>query len=271
MSPTPKPKAAADARGGILRLLSLNIHVGLNTSRYRHYVTQAWRHVLPSRGVHATLDAIAQLAHDYDLVALQEADAGSLRTAQLNQVAYLAARAGLSHWHAAVNRDLGPFAQHCLGCLSRFPLQQLHYHALPGRLPGRGALEARIVRDGFEPLRVLVVHLALSRGARFRQLDFLGRLIEDAADALIVGDFNCAPAELEAHPALVRVGLRALPLGATFPSWRPQRAIDHLLVTPGIDVVASRVLDLRLSDHLPIAAEIRLRPLLRKSKRTANR
>ncbi|MDB5986724.1 MAG: hypothetical protein JWR16_1777 [Nevskia sp.] len=260
MSRKPTPKTAAHLRGGVLRLLSLNIQVGLNSSRYRHYLTQAWRHVLPSRGVRATLDAIAQLAQDYDLVALQEADAGSLRTAQLNQVRYLAAHAGLRHWHAAVNRDLGPFAQHCLGCLSRFPLQQLRYHTLPGRLPGRGALEAQIVKAGYEPLRVFVVHLALSRGARFRQLDFLGALIEDAGDAVIVGDFNCAPAELETHPALLRVGLRALKLGATFPSWRPQRAIDHLLVTQGIDIVASRVLDLRLSDHLPIAAEIRLRP-----------
>ena len=244
----------------VLRLLSLNIQVGLNSSQYRHYVTQAWRHVLPSRGVRATLDAIAHLARDYDLVALQEADAGSLRTSQLNQVEYLAARAGLGHWDAAVNRDLGPFAQHCLGCLSRAPLADRSYHALPGRLPGRGALQTRIERAGYAPISVFVVHLALSRGARSRQLAFLGELLEDAGDAVIVGDFNCQPPELEAHPVLQRRGVRALNLGATFPSWRPQRAIDHLLHTPGVEIVASRVLDLRLSDHLPIAAEIRLKP-----------
>jgi endonuclease/exonuclease/phosphatase family metal-dependent hydrolase len=264
---SPASPAATATAGGVLRLLSLNIQVGLNSSQYRHYLTQAWRHVLPSRGVRATLDAIAQLAQGYDVVALQEADAGSLRTAQLNQVDYLAARAGLAHWEAAVNRDLGPFAQHCLGCLSRFPLHQRRYHALPGRLPGRGALELQIAPAGYAPLRIFVVHLALSRGARFRQLDFLGSLLEDAADAVIVGDFNCAPAELEAHPALLRRGLRAMNLGATFPSWRPQRAIDHLLVTPGIDVIRSGALDLRLSDHLPIGAEIRLKPLRRRSNR----
>ena len=246
---------------GVLRLLSLNIQIGLNSSRYRHYVTQAWRHVLPSRGVREALDAIADLAAGYDLVALQEADAGSWRTAQVNQVDYLAVRAGLTNWQIAVNRDIGPFAQHCLGCLSRHPLRLVRHHALPGRLPGRGALEVEIRPVGFKPLRLIVVHLALSRRVRFGQLNYLGALVGDGEDALIAGDFNCAPEELAAHPALRRAGLRPLKLGYTFPSWRPERCIDHLLATPGIDISAGTVLKLRLSDHLPVAAEIRLQPV----------
>jgi len=45
----------------------------------------------------------------------------------------------------------------------------------------------------------------------------------------------------------------------TFPSWRPVRALDHMLVTPTVEVVDATVLDDALSDHLPVAAEIRLR------------
>ncbi len=257
---TPMPVSADIHDDSSLRLLSLNIQVGLNSSRYRHYVTQAWRHLLPSRGVRETLDAIADLARHYDLVALQEADAGSLRTAQLDQVAYVAARAGFAHRYAAINRNLGPFAQHCLGCLSRWPLQQVRHHILPGRLPGRGVLEVEITKPGFVPLRVFIVHLALSRSARFRQLEFLGELIDDT-DAILVGDFNCTLQELESHPTLRQRGLRAIDFGATFPSWQPRRAIDHLLATSDVDVLRSSVLDLRLSDHLPISAEIRLKPL----------
>jgi len=260
MTPLSMPKPVADAPSGdTLRLLSLNIQVGLHSSRYRHYVTQAWRHVLPSRGASAKLDHIARLAARYDIVALQEADAGSLRTAQLNQVAHLAERAGFRHWHAAVTRDLRPFAQHCLGCLSRWPLQAVKYHALPGWLPGRGALEVEIRPEGCEPLRLIIVHLALGRRARARQLDFLATLLNDRKDTLILGDLNCDPRELAVHAGVREAGLQTVHSQHTFPSWRPTRSLDHILVTPTVEVTGAAVLEERLSDHLPVAVEIRLR------------
>lgn len=250
---------AAAAPGGTVRLLSLNIQFGLNGSRYLHYVTQAWRHVLPTRGARINLDRIGALAARYDIVALQEADAGSLRTSRLNQVAHLAERGGFPYWHAAVTRDLRPFAQHCLGCLSRWPLHQVKYHALPGWLPGRGALEVEIRPDRCEPLRLIIAHLALGRRTRKRQLDFLAALIADRTDTVVIGDLNCGAAELTAHGAVRAASLRGVHSQHTFPSWRPSRALDHVLVTPTVEVVSATVLGERLSDHLPIATEIRLR------------
>jgi len=242
-----------------LRLLSLNIEGGLHSSRYRHYITRAWMHVLPVRSKRINLERIANLARRYDVVALQEADAGSLRTARLNQVAHLAERAGFHYWHAAVTRDLQPFARHCLGCLSRWPLENIKYHPLPGWLPGRGALEVEIRPNEFGPIRLIIVHLALGRRARARQLHFLAGLVRDQMDTLVMGDFNCDARELDAHP-----GVRAAALGGahsqhTFPSWSPTRALDHILVTPGVEVVSATVLEERLSDHLPVALEIQLR------------
>lgn len=255
-----QPGAAAGAARDVMRVLTMNIQVGLRSSQYRHYVTEAWRHFVPTRGVRPVLDEIGEFAAGYDVVALQEADAGSLRTMQMNQVAYLAERARLPHWEAAVNRNLRPFARHCLGALSRDPMRLLQHHALPGRVPGRGALDVEIKRPGYAPLRVIVVHLALSRAARSHQLGYLGALIEDGRDALVLGDFNCEPAELSAHPALRGAGLRSLHSDATYPSWKPTRSIDHVLATGGIEVVHATALDARLSDHLPVGLEIRLRP-----------
>ena len=79
-----------------LRLLSYNIHVGARPSHYGHYVTRAWRHLLPGPGMHATLDQMAEMMQGHDFVAVQEADAGSLRTRFVNQLEYLAKRAGYS-------------------------------------------------------------------------------------------------------------------------------------------------------------------------------
>lgn len=244
---------------GSLRLLTLNMQGGLASTGYHHYVTQAWRHVLPSREVPQNLSRIAALAANYDVVALQEADAGSLRTRQLNQVGHLAEVAGFPYWHAAVTRELLPFARHCLGCLSRWPFTALRYHALPGWLPGRGALEAEIQPPGFQPLRLIIVHLALGRRARAHQLRFVTTLVGDRTDTIVLGDFNCSTAEMADHGGVDGVALRGVHEQHTFPSWRPVRAIDHILVTSGVEVVTATVLQERLSDHLPVAAEIRLR------------
>lgn len=240
-----------------LRILSLNIQVGLRSTRYRHYVTQAWRHVLPSRGVRNTLDAIAALAADYDVFAVQEADAGSLRSARLDQVRYLAERGGFAHWQTAVNRNLGAFAQHCLGVLSRHPLRLRAHHALPGRVRGRGALEVEVQMNGATPLRLLVTHLSLGRDSRRRQLDYLSGQVDPAVPTLLLGDLNCEPAELAAHPGLRGAGLRVTRISPSFPSWQPRRRLDHLLGNAAVEIVERRVLAAQLSDHLPLAATVR--------------
>lgn len=243
---------------GRLRVLTLNIQVGMQTAHYGHYVTGAWRHVLPSRRVRANLDRIAELASGFDLVALQEADAGSLRTAQLNQVEYLARHAGFAHWQVAINRNLGPFAQHCLGFLSRHPLLETQHHALPGRVRGRGALAAMIAPAGHEPLHVIVTHLALSRTSRQRQLDHLARIAPASGELLMLGDLNCEADELLQHALLRERALQPLRGAPTFPSWKPQRRLDHMLATPGLHVSHSHVVPTPLSDHLAVAAELHL-------------
>ncbi|MEQ1439762.1 endonuclease/exonuclease/phosphatase family protein [Fontimonas sp. SYSU GA230001] len=254
-----RPPSAPDD-GRPLRVLTLNIQVGMPTEHFGHYVTGAWRHVLPSASARRNLDRIAEFASDFDVVALQEADAGSLRTSQINQVEYLARRAGFSHWKAAVNRDLGPFAQHALGFLSRYELHDVHHHALPGRLPGRGVLGAWVREPGHAPVHLMVAHLALGRASRGRQFEYLAGLAQPQADTVLMGDFNCEPLELARHPELRRIGFRAIHADPTYPSWKPTRSIDHVLVTPSVRAAPARVLDTRLSDHLPVATEIRLRP-----------
>ncbi len=242
-----------------LKVLTLNMQVGMPTEHYRHYFTGAWRHVLPSKGVRHNLDRIAELLADYDVVALQEADAGSLRTAKLNQVEYLAHRAGFPHWHVAVNRNLAPLARHAIGVLSRYPLNDTRHHPLPGRFRGRGALETHVREPGHQPLHLLVAHLALGRLSRERQLSYLADLARPDTDTILMGDFNCEPLELAQHPELRRIGFRPVHQAPTYPSWRPVRSIDHMLVSPSVDSYDTQVLDNRLSDHLPVSTRIRLR------------
>jgi endonuclease/exonuclease/phosphatase family metal-dependent hydrolase len=261
----PDPRVAilppAESR---LRLLSYNIHVGTRPEHYGHYVTRAWRHALPGPGMHGTLDAIAELMQQYDFVAVQEADAGSLRTRFVNQLEYLAKRAGFAHMGHVVTRDLRPIARHALGYLSRLPPTRLHEHVLPTRIPGRRALSVHLGPEA-GGLNLLIAHLSLGRPDRHRQLDYLAQLVSRSSPTVLLGDLNCEAEALREHGALTRQGIwipRTTPV--TFPSWRPRWSLDHILTTPHVSVHRVESLPHLFSDHLPIHAEVSV-PLLQKS------
>jgi endonuclease/exonuclease/phosphatase family metal-dependent hydrolase len=242
-----------------LRLLSYNIQAGVDTQYYRHYVTRSWKHVLPHRERLENLNRIANLLANYDLVGLQEVDAGSLRSGFLDQTEYLAHRAGFPHWFKQVNRNLGKFAQHSNGLLSRFRPVTVTDHKLPG-MPGRGAMLCEL-GEGPQPLLICIVHLALGRRARQRQLDFVAQLVAPFDHVIVMGDMNC---HCQAPEMLGFVGATGLQEPScdqsTFPSWRPMRTIDHILVSESLKVKDAQVLDYPLSDHLPISLEVALPP-----------
>lgn len=241
-----------------LRLLSYNIQTGITTRRYHEYVTHSWKHLLPHRTRDQNMLRIAELVADYDIVGLQEVDAGSLRTGFVNQTEYLATRAGFPWWYSQTNRRLGKLAQHSLGFLSRYPFTDVEEIRLPGAVPGRGALMVRF-ETGSEPLLVLVVHLALSRRGRIRQLRFLGKLLRGMPHVVVMGDLNCGPHSPEVGVLRAHSGLRVAAAGLnTFPSWRPGRHIDQILVSSGIGVTGARVLPSVYSDHLPLAMDVAL-------------
>ena len=85
----------------------------------------------------------AELLADFDLVGLQEADAGSLRSGFLNQTQYLAEAAGFPYWSHQPNRKIAQFAASSNGLLTRMKPDAVFDYPLPGSIPGRGALWAR--------------------------------------------------------------------------------------------------------------------------------
>jgi len=258
MSATANAKQPEHAPGQRLKLLSYNIQAGITTRRYRQYLTHSWKHVLHHPQRFDNLDRIAQLVSNYDLVGIQETDAGSVRSGFVNLTQYLAAAAGFPYWDDQTNRRIGRFAQHSIGVLSRYKPTGITEHRLPGRIPGRGALAVRF-GDGEESLVVLIVHLALSRRARLEQLDYLSELVNEYRHVVLMGDLNCHSQSEEMERLMDRT-LMSEPVHGlhTFPSWRPHKNIDHILVTPTVQVEHAEVLDYPLSDHLPISMEVTL-------------
>ncbi|MDQ5909804.1 MAG: Endonuclease [Pseudomonadota bacterium] len=253
-----------DAEPYRLRLLSYNIQSGLSTHNYSQYFTRSWRHVLPVPSRMVNLDGIARVLANYDLVGLQEVDAGSLRSGFVNQVKYLADYAGFAHVFDQSNRKIGMISQHGNALLSRIRPDAIHEHKLPGRIPGRGVLEVRF-GTGPDALHVLILHMALGQRGRLRQIEFLAELTHDCRHVIVMGDLNCRSDSREMAVLLESVRLcEPAPGLLTFPSWRPDRQLDHILVSPSITVERVEVLDPVYSDHLPIAMEVRLPEALRR-------
>ncbi|MGX5673761.1 endonuclease/exonuclease/phosphatase family protein [Thermomonas sp. XSG] len=239
-----------------LRLLSANIQAGSSTRGYGDYVARSWSHVLPAGNKRGALDTIAELAGRHDIVGLQEADPGSLRSGFTNQTHYLAERAGFAYWSHQPNRSVAGVASSANGLLSKLEPRLVEDHPLPGRVKGRGVLTATF-GDGRDALTVAVAHLSLGSQSRRSQIDFIADILAGLPHAVLMGDFNCDPEQPEMQQLYRKTRLqppdRCVP---TFPSWRPQRAIDHMLVTPALALATMQALPAAQSDHLALSVEL---------------
>lgn len=244
-----------------LKLLTYNIQAAIGTNNYLHYVTRSWRHVLPSTQGTQRLAHIGQVIEQYDLVALQEVDGGSLRSSFVNQVAYLADACGFDYWYQQLNRDFGKLGQFSNGILSRFVPFEVEDHKLPG-IKGRGVIVAKFGSPQ-EPLVVIAVHLALSERGRYRQLDYIRELVQPYEHAIVMGDMNCRGDRIFDSPLKDTHLVQADVILPTFPSWRPAHNIDHIIVSPSLTIESVEVVDCTHSDHRPVAMEIGLPESLR--------
>jgi endonuclease/exonuclease/phosphatase family metal-dependent hydrolase len=146
-----------------------------------------------------------------------------------------------------------------LALLSRKPIRTTRVVPLPRPLPydpwTRVLLHAEIDVDGTN-LTVVATHFAHLEHGAVLQTPALRRGLPPAdRAAAFVGDMNMWgwTVDLMAPP-----DWRRTVRGKTWPARRPQHQIDHLLVTPSVEVVRTEVLPDHGSDHLPIRARLRV-------------
>jgi len=222
-------------------------------------------------------DAVASL--DADLVCLQEVRRINHKEAarfvhwpDLPQADFLAP----SGYEAVYRTNaFTKHGEHGNALLSCYPVIALaHEDMSDHRFEQRGLLHAT-VRTHERAVHVIVVHLGLIASSRQRQMaqlsDYIARNIPAQAPVIVAGDFNSpiapvrwAQAAFEDHahlqPSQPRI-LHALRGHATFPSAMPMVQLDHVFVRLG-RVVSSEVPRggpwARMSDHLPLVAEVEL-------------
>jgi endonuclease/exonuclease/phosphatase family metal-dependent hydrolase len=194
-----------------------------------------------------------------DIVALQEVDAGTERSGQVNQLAELQRLTGMDAvFGKAMDFSGGTYG---VGVLSRWPILDSENHPLPAsadREP-RTALTVKLRLGERGPLlRFTSTHLDQSRDPanRLAQARHLNRVLAgETIPSIVAGDMNTrTDAELmEIFDAQwTNAALNPAPEA---PTGRPRLPVDRVLFRP-IDrwrVVESRVVDEPLaSDHRPL-------------------
>lgn len=122
------------------------------------------------------------------------------------------------------------------------------------------------VKGSVVDLYLFAVHLSLRKKTRRIQLNELSMLLNACPGHKIVfGDFNTFKGLSELDYLLENSNMiNALDFAheknvSTFPSWKPKKHIDHILVSPDVKVTNYEVLDVDFSDHLPVLIDFELR------------
>jgi len=229
----------------MIRVASYNMRKAIGTDRRRR----------PER----TIDVLNEL--DADVIALQEADRRFGSRASAIPPALLEAHSD----YAPVEIDVraGSIGWHGNALLVRkgIKVREHHLFRLPSLEP-RGAVLAEIEVGG-TALCVVGMHLDLSGLWRRRQAHAILTHIRErgaCGHAVLMGDLN----EWSTRGGCLRefaADHDFAPCGLSFHARRPIVALDRIMVSRGLEVVASgthrTASSRRASDHLPIWAEVR--------------
>lgn len=247
-----------DQSGRSLRVLTYNVHRWLGTDRK----------ISPGR----IAEVIAGC--EPDIVALQEVRVGRVKAGEVDQAAMVAASLGMDMHFQPTIRILGE--QYGIAVLTRHTSTLVKSGRLPTQstrpsFEKRSALWVSVTIDG-QAVHVINAHLSLRSRERRGQAaalvgpDWIGH--PDCMDpAILLGDFNAPPysrsyrliAETMRDAQLVNPSSEPQP---TFHTRAPVLRLDHLFVTPSIEVIAAGPVRTPLtrvaSDHYPLLAELRV-------------
>jgi endonuclease/exonuclease/phosphatase family metal-dependent hydrolase len=215
------------------------------------------------------LDTVAETIRSAqpDIVALQEVDVNTRRSAGLNQSAELAQRTGLRHYaHFRTTTLHG--GDYGVGIISRFPLESVEQFPLPVEKGSEPRTVARILMKVHgQEVSVYVTHLTrrpFNGAIRVRQSAAIMKLMEsDPRPKLLMGDMNDTPdsrsVRLFKRELMDVFALRGQGEDETYPlPVIPNLRIDYVLACDHFMPKSSRVLRVKASDHYPVVADVTL-------------
>ncbi|TFJ92488.1 metal-dependent hydrolase [Lentibacillus salicampi] len=247
-----------------VRLATYNMHTGIGTDGSYN------------------LDRLAETIRESgsDIIGLQEVDVNwSSRSQFENQVEILTDTLNMDYFFAPIYNLDPPAAgeprrQYGIAVLSKYPILHAENREIarlstqdadPVPKPAPGFLEAQIHVDG-EEVWFYVTHLDYRSDPTVRELqvDDMRDITSSHSNSILTGDMNATPDSPELAPLFEQFedtwALTNEDPGYTFPSDSPDKRIDYVLTTPGMEVQSASVISSMASDHLPVTADVTLEP-----------
>ncbi len=241
-----------------MRILVYNIAYGTGGPQalFEHLCTMHRYIRTPHTHLEKILGFIQEV--DPDVLGLIEVDTGSYRTNYKNQVEVIANHIS-HHHHSSVKygRRLLPnsipiLRKQANAVLTKQKVPHGKFHFFPV------GFKRLIIEVEVEGIKFFLVHLALQKAIRRKQISHLAKLADGGGPVIIAGDFNTLSGAHELHALQDRLGLFN-PNGShlpTYPSWKPRKQLDFILCSKSLKVKNFRIPDVKLSDHLPLILEL---------------
>lgn len=220
-----------------------------------HHCRGLDRRVAPDR----IIDVLASL--EPHVVALQEIDLHQPRSGGIDQADRIGTALGMKVLFCrTLMCDPGEYGHALLSRLEVESWASIPLPVGPSSEP-RSFIEAFVVA-GADLVQICATHLSLSRRERSAQAAVIAERVQPER-AVVVGDLNSGPGQpgyAQLAPGLVD------PLGGrrrTWPALFPLFALDHILVSPRIEIVHAARCDRfgarYASDHRPVLADLAIR------------
>ncbi len=213
-------------------------------------------------------------ACEADVVTLQELDVNRARTGGVDQARIIADELGMHfHFYPAIRENEAFYGDAVLtarpsGLVKAELLSSWRWRGLG---EPRGALWVSVDVGGAE-IQVINTHLGMLEAVRLRQIDALlgPEWLGHAAcrePVILTGDFNAVPRSrsyqrLTACLSDAQTWLGASRRQPTYPSHAPLLRLDHVFVSPSIEVLKAETVRTPLariaSDHLPLLVDFRV-------------
>jgi endonuclease/exonuclease/phosphatase family metal-dependent hydrolase len=203
-----------------------------------------------SRDPHAQLRVMQASAAD--LIGLQESDSARIAGGNNDLVRYFADQLNM-HSYYGPKVVTGTFG---IALLSRYPIENPRTFYMYSEGEQTAAIHAQ-VRVGGRLFNVFVTHLG--NGGPIIQQENLLEELNGLENVIAMGDFNFRP-DTEQYAltmeSLQDAWLLRWPSGADAVGYRPDRRIDHVFLSPGLQVNSARFHTGPESDHPALVVEV---------------
>ncbi|MBI5392420.1 endonuclease/exonuclease/phosphatase family protein [Candidatus Woesearchaeota archaeon] len=252
----------------MVKLVCYNIEYceGIQGKWYQYL--KFWRIFFPPKGLDQKIvDALKK--NKPDILALVEVDTGSIRSRKKNEVQFFEHELGMKDFVEKIKyplkgwlkflRFIPILRKQANAIISKYKISHVKYHML-NEGTKRVVIEATIHCP--KAITLLLVHLALGRKTRKKQLNELIKIVNNIKKPVVLmGDFNTFNGATEIKKLLKKTNLKDNAklhhhsICSTQPSIKPKRRLDYVLTSKKIKVKRYEVLKYPFSDHMPVFVE----------------